>query len=63
MRKYRTFGEVEEEYFRKHPEEIEDYLSIRVEESAKDAASGAQQPSVNTVGRAKGLLQLPKRSS
>ena len=35
MRIYRTFTDVEESYFRDHPEEIDDYVSILFEEYAK----------------------------
>ena len=55
MRKYRTFDDVEEEYFRRHPEEIDDYLTIIFEEYAKDDNIGALLSSLRTVGRAEGV--------
>jgi hypothetical protein len=33
--KYRTFGEVEEEYLRNHPEEIDDYITLLFDEYAE----------------------------
>ena len=33
--KYRTFGEVEEEYLRNHPEEIDDYIKLLFDEYAE----------------------------
>lgn len=36
MRKFRTLDEFEEEYFRKHPEEIDDYLTEIFQEYAED---------------------------
>jgi len=41
MRNYRTLYDVEEEYFRNHPKEIDDYLAIIFEEYAKDGDIGA----------------------
>ena len=54
-RKFRTFGEIEEEYFRKHPEEIDDYLTIIFDEYAKDGNMGALLSSLRRVVRAKGV--------
>lgn len=33
--KYRTFGEVEEEYLRNHPEEVDDYITLLFDEYAE----------------------------
>lgn len=33
MKNYRTFNEVEESYFRDHPEEIDDYVNLIFEEN------------------------------
>lgn len=33
--KYRTFKEIEEEYFRNHPEEIDDYIILLFDEYAE----------------------------
>jgi hypothetical protein len=33
--KYRSFGEVEEEYLRNHPEEIDDYITLLFDEYAE----------------------------
>lgn len=41
MRSYRTFADIEESYFREHPEEIDDYISIIFEEYAEDGDTGA----------------------
>ena len=41
MKKFRTLDEFEEEYFRKHPEEIDDYLTEIFREYAEDNDSGA----------------------
>ena len=41
MGKYRTFNQVEEEYYREHPEEIDGFLTVTFEEYAKDNDTGA----------------------
>ena len=40
-RKLRTFDQVEEEYYREHPDGIESYLKVCFEEYAKDGATSA----------------------
>lgn len=52
---YRAFGEIEEEYFQKHPEEIDDYIAIIFEEYARDGETGALLSSLRRVSRAKGV--------
>lgn len=54
-RKYRTFGEIEEEYFIKNPKEIDEYLHIIFDEYAKDNDMGALLSSLRRVVRAKGV--------
>ena len=58
MRIYRTFTDVEESYFRDHPEEIDDYVSILFEEYAKDGDVKALLSSLRVIGRVKGLTKL-----
>ncbi|MCC5598291.1 helix-turn-helix domain-containing transcriptional regulator [Nostoc favosum] len=49
MRKFRTLDEFEEEYFRKHPEEIDDYLTEIFQEYAQDNDSGTLLASLRVV--------------
>ena len=51
MRKLRTLDEFEEEYFRKHPEQIDDYLIEIFQEYAEDNDSGALLASLRVVAR------------
>jgi hypothetical protein len=51
MRNYRTFTDVEESYFREHPEEIDDYITILFEEYAKGCDTGALLSSPRVLGR------------
>jgi probable addiction module antidote protein len=62
MKKYRTFDEVKEEYFRKHPEEIDDYITIIFEEYAKDGDTKALLSSLRTVSRVKGITAIAQES-
>jgi len=62
MRNYRTFDEIEEAYFRKHPEEIDDYVALVFDEYAKDADTGALLSSLRTVSRAKGITAIAEET-
>ncbi len=62
MRSYRTFTDVEESYFREHPEEIDDYIDILFEEYAKDGDAGALLSSLRVLGRVKGLTKLAEEA-
>ncbi len=54
-RKYRTFDEIEEDYFVKHPEEIDDYLTLCFEEYANDQCTPALLSSLRMIARVKGI--------
>jgi probable addiction module antidote protein len=58
MRTYRTIGEVEEDYLRTHPEEIESYLTVLFEEYARDGDTAALLSSLRSVGRVLGVSRL-----
>lgn len=62
MRSYRTFTDVEESYFREHPEEIDDYINILFEEYAKDGDVGALLSSLRVLGRVRGLTKLAEEA-
>jgi DNA-binding phage protein len=55
MGKYRTFDQVEEEYYREHPEEIDSFLTITFEEYAKDNDTGALLSALSMISRVKGV--------
>jgi hypothetical protein len=44
---------LEESYFRDHPEEIDDYLTMIFEEYAKDSDTGALLSSLRVLSRLK----------
>jgi probable addiction module antidote protein len=62
MRNYRTFTDVEESYFRDHPEEMDDYIAILFEEYAKDGDTKALLSSLRVLGRVKGLTKLAEET-
>lgn len=51
----RNFEQVEEEYYREHPDEIESYLKVCFEEYTKDGATSALLSSLRMVARVKGI--------
>jgi probable addiction module antidote protein len=55
MRKYRTFDQVEEEYYREHPEEIDSFLTVTFEEYAKDNDTGALLSALCMISRVKAV--------
>jgi len=55
QRNYRTFDQVEEEYYRNHPDEIEAYLETCFEEYAKDHCTAALLASLRVIARVKGI--------
>ena len=61
-RKLRTLNEVSEEYYRKHPEEIEGYLKVCFEEYAKDGATSALLSSLRMIARVKGISTLAEET-
>lgn len=58
MSKYRTLDKFEEDYFRKRPEEIDDYLSEIFGEYAKDGDSAALLASLRVIAKVKGISRL-----
>ncbi|MDJ0800751.1 MAG: putative addiction module antidote protein [Calothrix sp. MO_167.B12] len=62
MRKFRTLDEFEEDYFRKHPEEIDDYLTEIFQEYAQDNDSGALLSSLRVVARVRGISEIASQA-
>ena len=55
MREYRTFDQVEEEYYREHPEEIDSFLTIIFEEYAKNNDIVMLLSALRMISRVKGV--------
>lgn len=62
MSSYRTIGEVEEQYLRDHPEEVDDYISILFDEYAETGDTAALLSSLRVVSRVKGVSRIAETS-
>ncbi len=62
MKNYRTFNQVEESYFRDHPEEIDDYINLIFEAYAEDGNTGALLSSLRVLSRVKGVSKIAEES-
>lgn len=62
MRTFKTFDAMKEEYFRNHPEEIDDFITIIFEEYAKDEDTSALLASLRTVSRIKGITSIAEEA-
>ena len=58
MRKYRTLDNIEEEYFRKHPREVDTYLTEIFDEYSRDGDSAALLASLRVIAKLKGITTL-----
>lgn len=58
MRKLRTLDEVEEEYFREHPEEINIYIEEMFAAYAQDGNTAALLSSLRVVAKVKGISDM-----
>jgi DNA-binding phage protein len=55
IKKYRTINEIEEEYLRNHPDEIDDYINILFDEYAESGDTKSLLSSLHLVSRVKGI--------
>jgi DNA-binding phage protein len=55
VKKYRTINEIEEEYLRNHPDEIDDYITILFDEYAESGDTASLLSSLSLVSRVKGI--------
>ncbi|MGI0483332.1 addiction module antidote protein [Geminocystis sp. CENA526] len=58
MRKYRNLLQVSEEYFRNHPEEIDEFIKEIFEDYATDQDSTALLSGLRIVAQVKGVTNL-----
>ncbi len=61
-RTLRTLGEVSEQYYREHPDEIESYLKVCFEEYAKDQRTSVLLSSLRMIARVKGISALAQEA-
>lgn len=58
MSKYRTLDHLEEDYFRKHPDEVDTYLTEIFNAYAEDGNSAALLASLRVIAKVKGISSL-----
>lgn len=61
-RNYRTLDEVSEEYYREHPDEIDDYLKEIFDEYAEDGNTPALLSSLRVISRVKGISEISRET-
>lgn len=62
MSTYRTIGEIEEEYLRNHPDEVDDYITVLFDEYAETGDTAALLSSLRVVSRVKGVSRIAEVS-
>jgi probable addiction module antidote protein len=62
VRKMRTLDEVTEEYFRNHPEEIDDYLTEIFQDYAEDNDTGVLLASLRIIARVRGVSEMAEQT-
>jgi len=62
MKTYRTIGEVEEQYLRDHPEEVDDYINVLFDEYADSGDTASLLSSLRIVSRVKGVSRVAEAS-
>ena len=62
MSTYRTIGEVEEQYLRDHPEEVDDYITVLFDEYAESGDTAALLSPLRVVSRIKGVSRVAEVS-
>ena len=62
MRNLSTLDDLEEDYFRNHPEEIDDYLSEIFTLYAEDGNSPALLASLRVIAKVKGVSAVAKET-
>jgi len=62
MGKYRSFNEIEESYFRDHPEEMDDYIKLIFAEYDQDGNIGALLSSLRVLSRVKGVSRIAQET-
>ena len=61
-KKIRTLDSFEEDYFRDHPEEVDEYISLLFEEYAKDENMAALLSSLRIICRVKGITAIAEHT-
>lgn len=62
QRTYRTIDQIDEAYYRRHPEEVDSYLATAFEEYVKEVCTPALLSSLRMIARVKGVSALAAES-
>lgn len=62
MRQLRTLDEFTEDYFRDHPDEIDDYLTEIFQDFAEDNDTGTLLASLRVVARVRGVSDMAEKT-
>ena len=62
MNTYRSIVDVEEEYLRNHPEEVDDYINVLFDEYAESGDTATLMSSLRVVSRVKGVSKIAEVS-
>ena len=62
MVKYRTLDNIEENYLRDHPEELDDYVVEIFDEYAEGGDSGALLSSLRVIAKVKGITAIARET-
>lgn len=62
MRTFREIGEVEEQYLRDHPDEVDDYINVLFDEYAESGDTAALLSSLRVISRVKGVSRIAEAS-
>ena len=61
-RQYRTIDQIDEQYYRNHPDEIDSYLRTAFEEYAQSGCVSTLLSSLRMIARVKGISALANQS-
>jgi HTH-type transcriptional regulator / antitoxin HigA len=61
MRKLRSLDQFTEDYFRAHPDEIDDYLTEIFQDFAEDNDTGALLASLRVIARVRGIGEMAEQ--
>jgi HTH-type transcriptional regulator/antitoxin HigA len=62
MTNYRTLDNIEEDYFKDHPEEVDSYLVEMFEQYAQDGDSSALLASLRVIAKVRGITVIAQEA-
>lgn len=62
QRNYRTLDQIDEAYYRDHPEEIDAFLAVAFEDYAQDGSTAALLSQLRMIARVKGISAIAEET-